>query len=104
MRPSPLSSLPRPSLTKDFQQDFQALLVSHVDSHFVGATVAFLDVLQQERSIEWMENGSSCVGCMNGWAVRTPVVLQDGAGAGAIEVLPLCGVDVCDVTRPRKQH
>lgn len=102
--PSPRSSLPPPALTEDFQPDFQALPVSCADSHSVGATVTFLDILQRERSIGWMENGLSCVGGVDGWGVSPAVVLQDGVGAAAIAEFPLHGIAVGDVVQPREQH
>lgn len=95
------SPLPHPALTEHFQLDFQALPVS---CHSVGATVTFLDILQQERSIGWMENSSSCIGSVDGWGQDPPVVLQDGVGAAAIEEFPAHGIAVGDVFQPREQH
>lgn len=73
-----------------------------VDSHSVDATVAFLEVLQEERSIGRMQMGSCSVWHVDGQVV--PLIQQDGVGSSAIEVLPPYGVDERDVKRPRKQH
>lgn len=95
------SPLPHPALTEHFQLDFQALPVS---CHSVGATVTFLDILQQERSVGWIENSSSCIGSVDGWGQDPPVVLQDEVGATAIEEFPAHGIAVGDVFQPREQH
>lgn len=47
------------------------------------------------------------MGSCNIWHVDgqvVPLILQDGVGSSAVEVLPLYGVDECDVMRPCKQH
>lgn len=51
-----------------------------------------------------MEKGSSHVGWVDGHVVRPLIVLHDGAGDGAIEVLPARGVDVHSISWPSKQH